>query len=45
MFLSSADILISRFPKNCFHEYNKSEDRLDPDRAWRFVRPDLGPNC
>ena len=31
---------------NFFYSYTIGVSNiLDPDQAWHFVRPDLGPNC
>ena len=33
------------FSKNSFRNIIRVSTRLDPDQAWHFVRPDLGPSC
>ena len=33
------------FLKNSFRNTFRVSNSLDPDQAWRFVGPDLGPNC
>ena len=35
----------STFLKNYFRNTIRNLNSLDPDQAWHFVRPDLGPNC
>ena len=32
------------FQKKLFQEYHQDVDILDPNQAWQFVNPDLGPN-
>ena len=49
-FLSSADFVCwffskSTFSKNSFRNIIRTSNSLDPDQAWQFVRPELGPNC
>ena len=45
MFLSSAEFLKINFFKKLFQNTIIVSNNLDPDQAWRFVDPDLGPNC
>ena len=35
----------STFSKNSFRNTYRVSNRLDPDQAWHYVRPDLGQNC
>ena len=45
-FWSSADFFSkSTFSKNSYRNTISVSNSLDPDQAWHFVRPDLGPNC
>ena len=32
------------FPNNYFRKTIKVTNSLDPDQAWHYVRPDMGPN-
>ena len=47
LLLSSAIFLQNQiFEKKIVQVYRLSlSNRLDPDLAWRFVGPSLGPNC
>ena len=33
------------FSKSCFRNTIRVSNSLDPDQAWHYVRPDMGPNC
>ena len=33
------------FPKTFIQNIIRVSNSLDPGQAWRFIRPDLGPNC
>ena len=44
-FLSPVDFLFnSSFQKKSFKNTIRMSNRLDPDQARHYVRPDLGPN-
>ena len=46
MFLSSVDFFKINFKKKkCFWNTIRVSNSLNPDKAPRFVGPDLGPNC
>ena len=46
-FFSSADFFQNHFlfSKIYFRNIIRVSNSLVPDHAWRFIRPDLGPDC